>query len=78
MIGGEWMNKICGVYKITNMINGKIYIGSSNNIYNRWSQHKASLNAKTHNNIHLQNAWNLYGSQNFKFEIIENCDNLND
>ena len=67
------MNKICGVYKITNMINGKIYIGSSNNIHNRWSQHKTSLNAKTHNNIHLQNAWNLYGDHNFKFEIIEEC-----
>jgi len=27
---------VMGVYKITNTINGKFYIGSSNNIYNRW------------------------------------------
>jgi group I intron endonuclease len=67
------MDKICGVYKITNIINGKFYIGSSSNIQKRWTQHKANLNAKEHDNIHLQNAWNLYGSRNFKFEIIEEC-----
>lgn len=66
-------NKICGVYKILNEANGKIYIGSSNNIYNRWSQHKKALNDQSHGNLHLQNAWNKYGGQNFKFEIIEEC-----
>ena len=66
-------SKICGVYKITNMVNGKFYIGSSNNIYNRWCQHKNSLNEGTHGNTHLQNAWNKYEEQNFKFEIIEEC-----
>jgi len=67
------MAKICGVYKITNMINGKFYIGSSNDIQNRWSQHKACLKNNEHGNNHLQNAWNLYGGENFKFEIIEEC-----
>lgn len=70
-------NKICGVYKITNTANGKFYVGSSNNIKNRWYQHKNSLNEGTHNNIHLQNAWNKYGGQSFKFEIIEECDPKN-
>lgn len=30
---------ICGVYKITNKVNGKIYIGSSKDIYKRWKHH---------------------------------------
>ena len=67
------LSKICGIYKITNTVNGKFYIGSSNNIYNRWKQHKTQLNDGMHGNIHLQNAWNMYGGQNFKFEIIEEC-----
>lgn len=66
-------NNICGVYKITNITNGKFYIGSSKDIQYRWYQHRRNLNDNTHNNLHLQNAWNLYGSKNFKFEIIEEC-----
>jgi group I intron endonuclease len=66
-------DKICGVYKITNIVNGKFYIGSSHDIEHRWYQHKKQLDSETHNNPHLQNAWKLYGSQNFKFEIIEEC-----
>lgn len=67
-------DKICGVYKITNLVNGKIYIGSSNNINYRWRQHVSKLNAGTHCNSHLQNSWNIYGKDNFKFEVIEKCD----
>ena len=65
--------KICGVYKITNRVNGKIYVGSSKNIYERWNQHKDKLRNNCHDNIHLQNAWNKYGEENFEFEIIEEC-----
>lgn len=64
---------ICGVYMITNIVNGKIYIGSSNDIKKRWAQHKRELKNGTHDNPHLQNAWNLYGESNFKFEILEEC-----
>lgn len=66
-------NKICGVYKITNLVNGKIYVGSSKDIKNRWYQHKKQLNEGTHGNPHLQNAWDKYKEKNFKFEIIEEC-----
>lgn len=66
-------NKICGVYKITNTVNGKFYVGSSKDIKNRWSQHKKTLNEGTHGNTHLQRAWKLYGGQNFIFEVIEEC-----
>ena len=66
-------DKICGVYKITNLVNGRFYIGSSKDIESRWYQHKKQLDAELHNNPHLQSAWKLYGAQNFKFEIIEEC-----
>jgi group I intron endonuclease len=60
-----------GIYKITNTRNGKFYIGSSKDINRRWWEHKNDLNKKTHINAKLQNAWNFYGENQFKFEIVE-------
>jgi|19_taG_2_1085344.scaffolds.fasta_scaffold00858_9 group I intron endonuclease len=62
-----------GIYLIRNNINGKLYIGSSKNIKNRWMDHKARLRAKTHRNDYLQKSWHKYGEDNFEFEIIEKC-----
>jgi group I intron endonuclease len=62
---------ICGIYKITNIVNGKIYIGSSNDIKQRWRRHKSDLKLNRHDNVYLQRAWNKYGEKNFKFEILE-------
>ena len=63
-----------GIYKITNKINGKVYIGKSKNIEKRFTQHKYGLNNNSNHNIHFQNAWNKYGEENFEFEIIHLCD----
>ena len=60
-----------GIYLIKNIINNKVYIGSSVNIDRRWVQHKQDLTSGKHHSIHLQQAWDKYGEQNFKFEIIE-------
>ena len=65
--------KMCGVYKITNKINGKFYIGSSHDIENRWKQHQTQLMNGEHKNQHLQNAWNLYGKDSFVFDVVEEC-----
>lgn len=65
---------ICGVYKITNKVNGKIYIGSSKDIYKRWKHHVYRLNSGKHVNSYLQNAWNKYGEDSFIFDIQEVCD----
>lgn len=62
-----------GIYKITNIANNKIYIGSSINIIPRWRVHKSDLNLNRHDNSYLQNAWNKYWPHNFKFEILELC-----
>lgn len=65
------MNKICGIYKIVNLITGLVYIGSSENIYYRWSAHKGSLRHNRHINKRLQNAWNKYGEKAFEFVIVK-------
>lgn len=64
---------LCGVYKITNNINGKVYIGQSINIQNRWKDHVNALNRKDSSCTLLQRAWNKYKQENFSFEILELC-----
>lgn len=65
---------MCGVYKIINTTNRKVYIGSSKDVNRRWNEHVRTLELNIHVNPHLQNAWNKYGRKSFKFEIIEECD----
>ena len=65
--------KISGVYKITNTKNGRVYIGSSRDIKRRWKEHKHKLSNTIHPNIHLQSAWDKYGRDVFKFEILFFC-----
>lgn len=60
-----------GIYKIVNKINQHAYYGRAVNFKKRWSRHKTDLNKNKHHCKYLQNAWNLYGSDNFEFVIIE-------
>lgn len=64
-----------GIYEIKNIVNGKLYVGSTakTGFLKRWDKHKQDLNLKKHHSIVLQRAWNKYGNQNFNFKIIENC-----
>ena len=66
---------ITGIYKITNLVNGKMYIGQSIDIYKRWKEHKAtSLNTESQAyNYPIYCAFRKYGFENFKFEVIEEC-----
>ena len=59
-----------GIYKITNIKNNKVYIGESLNIIKRWSEHINELKNNNHCNYKLQNDFNKYGINNFKFEVI--------
>jgi len=63
-----------GIYKIENLVNRKIYIGSSVDIKNRWRQHLGYFSRGKHGNVYLQRAWDKYGAESFKFDIIEKCD----
>lgn len=66
-----------GIYKITNLVNGKFYIGSSKDIDWRWYCHKLYLTNKKHDNPKFQNAWNKHGGNKFTFEIIEEVNDEN-
>lgn len=76
------MNVEIGIYKITNLINGKIYIGQSRNIKKRWQNHKCAAHNPNNKgyNYPLYRAIRKYGIENFRFEIIESCfiEELND
>lgn len=66
-----------GIYKILNIITGDFYIGSSVNIRKRLNKHCWMLVNNQHDNTHLQNAWNLYGEDNYEFTTILLCDKEN-
>ena len=61
----------CGIYKITNILNKKCYIGQSINIPLRWRHHR-SFSLKE-SNYPLYRAFKKYGIENFTFEILEEC-----
>ena len=59
-----------GIYKITNKINGKSYIGKSVDIEKRFDKHKKYQSEK---NKVLYKAIKKYGIDNFSFEVIDVC-----
>jgi len=66
------MTKI-GIYRILCLVNDKGYIGQSTHLRKRKGAHFLALKKNIHINGHLQRAFNKYGKNNFKFEILEEC-----
>lgn len=64
---------ICGIYKITNLINQKSYIGLSKNIETRWVEHRSRARYEKYDSI-LYRAMRKYGTNNFSFEVLEECE----
>ena len=60
-----------GIYKITNTLNGSIYIGQSTNIEHRFMDHKAPRSLKR--NLAISKAFKESGIDNFTFEVLELC-----
>ncbi|MCI6366859.1 MAG: GIY-YIG nuclease family protein [Spirochaetia bacterium] len=58
-------------YKITNKANKKFYIGITTDYKKRERQHFYQLEANKHLNYKMQKDYNLYGKENFSFEIID-------
>lgn len=63
------------IYKITNLIDGKVYIGQTNNPNNRWKEHcrlgSCTYINNKHKSSHLYLAMKKYGIENFSFQVIE-------
>jgi group I intron endonuclease len=66
------------VYKIFHIATKKVYIGSALSTRVRWNNHISLLRRGLHHSTHLQSAWDKYGEDSFKFEIIEIVGNSND
>lgn len=67
--------KIGGIYKISNMINNKVYIGRTVSFLRRYNQYMYDFKNKRihHLNNHLLSSMTFYGLENFKFEILCIC-----
>ncbi len=80
-------SKICGIYRIKNELNGKVYIGQSKRIFGRWNEHlrssfpeKWAVETKRDQDLPLHRSIRKYGIENFSFAILEICspEKLND
>lgn len=67
-----------GIYKIINKVDGKYYVGSSQNIIERWKKHKNGLKKNSHPNKHLQNAYNKHGVNSFEYMVVEYIMDINE
>lgn len=69
---------LSGIYKITNQLNGKIYVGQSQNVYEREAEHFTALRRGKHPNKAMQRDWKK-DNRGFRFDVIEFCplDQLN-
>ena len=61
-----------GIFRITNTMNGKSYIGKTGmNFGDRWDTHRSLLRSGKHDNPYLQRAWDKYGEDAFEFAVVE-------
>jgi hypothetical protein len=61
-------SRLCGIYSITNNLNGKVYVGQSVHIFSRWSAHLCSKNKSA-----ISSALLKYGAENFSFRVLKLC-----
>jgi group I intron endonuclease len=59
-----------GIYIIKNLINNKVYVGSSFTLRSRKSKHFSDLKNHTHDNKHLQASYDKYGKEFFEFKVL--------
>jgi group I intron endonuclease len=71
--------KVSGIYYIKNIVNGKLYIGQSVNIYTRLLGHIRFLNNRNlkQENSHFINAWHKYNKECFECGLLEEISDRN-
>ena len=64
------MEKISGIYKITNTVTGDFYIGSSKNVKSRWESHKCKYTWNRCKSNPMYQDMQKYGVDKFDFQVI--------
>lgn len=71
--------KPMGIFKIENLVNGKVFIGGTFNLDVAYNKHKFQLNLGSHKNKELQKEWRRHGQDSFTYgvlEVLEQDDNI--
>jgi group I intron endonuclease len=63
-------DRMRAIYNIINIENKKRYIGETMDVKRRWEEHEEELENNQHHSYKLQQDWNKYGKDKFKFEIL--------
>jgi group I intron endonuclease len=63
----------CGIYLITHLPSGKLYVGKSLDVFMRWNSHCNQLFMKTHHNKFLQALFDAGNYREFSFTILKLC-----
>lgn len=72
ILKGGKNRKLMGIYKIENINNGKVYVGSSKNIEVRIKQHFSALEKNKHHSVKLQRSYNATKDKSaFQFSVVE-------
>lgn len=67
--------QLSGVYKITNILNGDFYIGSSKNCRKRFNKHYQNARiGGSDSNERFYDAIKQFGEENFSFQMVEQCE----
>lgn len=67
---GKRIETCSGVYRIKDLVSGKVYYGSALDINGRIKEHFRNLRQGIHENEHLQNAFNRDGEENFEVTTV--------
>lgn len=73
-----YAEKICGIYKIVNTTKNECYVGQSQNVKKRISEHFRLLRSGKHPNPRLQNSFNKYGENSFDWALEAVCEDVSD
>jgi len=66
--------KTAAVYAIECSATGRVYVGSSKHLSQRWFRHRRDLEQNIHHCQPLQDDYNRHGAAVFTFRILERCD----
>lgn len=66
--------QLSGIYTIICVASSSRYYGQTQDLEKRWIAHRSQLKRGVHGNVHLQRAWDKYGSNAFRFDVVAYCD----